>query len=340
MDDAGGGQRGLRAASSVELEELLRRSWSVRPLGPDSDLGGSSNLNLLVGDGLTRYVARVYRPFVTAERLAVIQAVRRRLSDGGLPVVESIPTLEGHPWSVLDDRLVEVEPFVASTGRMHDMTSVTAGLQLLGRIHAIVGNGEMRDQSTRPQFANCLAIEDAITSVRRGTNRIRGWNPTRIEADLADTADWIAQQLVELESRIEGGRQAQFAHGDYWDNNVLFDKGRVVLITDFDFSGCRPRVDDISLTLYFVSLDITDLIEDQEPLDALIRAYDSGAEEPLSEEERRRLPLAMARQALWSIGVWVALLDDEAAARRHLAGSARALRWSRRLTGTLAAGRA
>jgi hypothetical protein len=40
----------------------------------------------------------------------------------------------------------------------------------------------------------------------------------------------------------------------------------------------------------------------------------------------------MARQPLWSISVWVALLDDQDAARRHLAVTAPELEWALQLT--------
>ncbi len=52
----------------------------------------------------------------------------------------------------------------------------------------------------------------------------------------------------------------------------------------------------------------------------LVDAYDTGLDEPLTPAERAALPLAIARQPLWGIGGWVALLDDEQAARRHAAG--------------------
>ncbi len=40
----------------------------------------------------------------------------------------------------------------------------------------------------------------------------------------------------------------------------------------------------------------------------------------------------MARQPLWSIAVWVALLDDQATARRHLAATAPELTWALQFT--------
>jgi hypothetical protein len=43
---------------------------------------------------------------------------------------------------------------------------------------------------------------------------------------------------------------------------------------------------------------------------------DSGLDDPLTHPERAALPLAMARQPLWAVGRWIALLDDESRARR------------------------
>src|SRR4051812_2270569 len=50
-----------------------------------TDLGGSSNLNLLLREGNRRWVVRVYRPWVTASRLGAIQQARRQLASGGVP---------------------------------------------------------------------------------------------------------------------------------------------------------------------------------------------------------------------------------------------------------------
>lgn len=109
----------------------------------------------------------------------------------------------------------------------------------------------------------------------------------------------------------------QLVHGDFWDNNVLFRDGRIVLVTDFDFMGERARVDDLALTLYFAD---SSLGQEEDGvriarLRRLVDAYDSGLDLPLTTAERAALPLAIARQTLWAIGGWLAKLDDEQAAR-------------------------
>ena len=47
----------------------------------------------------------------------------------------------------------------------------------------------------------------------------------------------------------------------------------------------------------------------------LVDAYDTGLDIPLTTAERAALPWTIARQPLWAIGGWLAMLDDEKTAR-------------------------
>jgi homoserine kinase type II len=59
-----------------------------------------------------------------------------------------------------------------------------------------------------------------------------------------------------------------------------------------------------------------------------VDAYDSGLDHPLTPRERAALPLALARQPLWWVGRWLALLDDEELARQGLAEMAADVGWA------------
>ena len=81
--------------------------------------------------------------------------------------------------------------------------------------------------------------------------------------------------------------------------------------------GERPRIDNLALTLYFTCLKFLEhpLSDDYlQRVSSLVTAYDSGLDHPLTSEERAALPLAIIRQPLWSVGGWVALLDEETSA--------------------------
>jgi len=342
-DNAGGGQRGLRATPSDRLLVAVNEAYGIA-CGPALvDLGGSSNLNLLVGAGADRSVVRVYRPYVTADRLQAIQGVRRALARAGVPCAPLVWTRDGHPWLAFEHRLVEVERYVAWDAAMDTWERLETGMTLLGRLHTILRDVAVGIPGTMPRFANYLDAATALDRTRAGTRRIRAWHPSADERELAVEAEALAAAVSRAEQPVAPHLPRQLVHGDFWDNNVLFRDRHIVCVADFDFMGARPRIDDLALTLYFTCLQyFEDPVSDQQLRQPgrLLDAYDAGSDTPLSPTERAALPLALARQPLWSIGGWVAVLDDEAAARRHLAGMTAGVRWARRLLNELGRWRA
>lgn len=330
-DDAGNGLRGLRATPSPRLLEVLRERYGLDGTDEARDLGGSSCLNLLVVAGGDRYVARVYRPYVSASRLDAIQLVRRELAAGGIPCPQGVPTREGEPWTVIDGRLVEVEVFVERDEDMDSWERLELGLPWLGRIHSLLRAVQVSSEGRAPLFANHIEPSDTLDWTRRGTRRVRGWGPSRDELRLVEAAEELAQRVAEAERDVVSSLRRQLVHGDFWDNNVFFRDGRLVLVTDFDFMGERARIDDLALTLYYTNSTFSeDPVSDDRisRLRRLVDAYDRGLDEPLTSDERAALPLALARQPLWAVGRWLALLDDEERARRLAAEMAWDVEWA------------
>jgi Ser/Thr protein kinase RdoA (MazF antagonist) len=330
-DNAGNGLRGLRATPSPRLLELLRERYGLDGIDAARDLGGSSNLNLLVAAGGSRCVARVYRPYVSTARLEAIQQVRRVLADGGVPSAQLVPTRDGEPWTVIDGRLVEVEVFVERDENMDSWERLELGLPWLGRIHSLLRGVQVNPEGRTPLFANHVEPFDALEWTRRGARRVRGWGPSRAELRLVEAAEELARRVAAAERDVVSAVPRQMAHGDFWDNNVFFREGRVVLVTDFDFMGERARIDDLALTLYYTNSTFSEdpvSAERAGRLRRLVDAYDRGLDEPLTSVERAALPLAIARQPLWWVGRWLALLDDEEEARRGLAGMSGDVGWA------------
>ncbi|QYR22296.1 phosphotransferase [Paenibacillus sp. sptzw28] len=328
-DNAGGGLRGVRAQPSAELSQAVHDSYGINSFTNSIDLGGSSSLNLLVIDDRRRYVIRVYRPYVTEARLADIQLARWELNVHGVPSSEVLPTLDGRQWITFEGRLVEVEKYVESDANMDSWEHLMMGLPILGRVHTILRGIPFSTEGRNPLFANHIEPQKAIGMTMQGTERIRGWGPSADSLKLADAAEELAHLVSAGERELVPMLPRQVVHGDYWHNNVFFLDGRVALISDFDFMGERARIDDLALTLYYFACSGEPVSEQQlGKLRNLIDAYDQGLDERLTSAERSALPLAIARQPLWSIGGWIALLDDEEAARRHAAGMLGEVEWA------------
>ena len=318
-----------RARASPRLFAALQNHYGLLDGNRARDLGGSSNLNLLLSAEGHRYVVRVYRPWVTTARLDDMQRVRRHLAHGGVPCVPPLSTRSGASWIRVDERLVEVEPYVEHEAKMDSWPRLAAGLPLLGRLHALLRPLAVSVAGREPPAANYLAPSDVLPPTLRGIRRLRQWAASPDALSLAAAAEELAQLVHAAERRIARLPQ-QLVHGDYWDNNVLFRAGQVVLITDFDFMGERARIDDLALTLYYTNSTFAeDPTSDERVrrLRALVDAYDSDTDAPLTHAEREALPVALARTPLAFIAM-IAVVDSEEGARRLAAEMTPDIAWA------------
>jgi Ser/Thr protein kinase RdoA (MazF antagonist) len=318
-----------RAEVSPGLFEALSDWYGLARVEGTRDLGGSSNLNLLLDENGRRWVVRVYRPWVTESRLGAIQHVRRHLAAGGVSCAPPLRTLDGEGWIVVDGRLVEVEPYVAHDAEMDSWERIEAGLPLLGRIHTLLGSLEVSADGRTAPASNHIEPEEVLPGVLRGTERIRRWDASRVERQVAEEAEELAALVAQAEQRV-GERRRQLVHGDYWDNNVLFRGGRIVQVADLDFMGERARVDDLALTLYYTNSTFSDDRASERRaavLRTLVDAYDSGLEERLTGAERAALPVALARTPLCFIAM-IPSVDSERGARKLAAEMPDDLVWA------------
>lgn len=168
---------------------------------------------------------------------------------------------------------------------------------------------------------------------QRAADRIRSWGAAQELTDFADIAVGLATRLQAMEKQYVGTLPWQLVHGDFWDNNVFFRDGNVVLVTDLDFMGVRPRIDDLALTLYYTNSSFSD---DQlsrkriQRLKCLVDAYDSRLAEPLTLTERSVLPLAIVRTPLFMMR-YIALMESYAVAAQPMAATLPDLRLGMKL---------
>jgi len=327
--DAGGGLRGSRAELTKELAELLADEYGFGKSAEYIDIGGSSSLNLRVETGKNRYVARVYRPYVTPKRLDDILLIRKKMDRNGIPFSKTFPNKTGQDYLVWNDRLVEVEYFAKNDGIMDTLEKLEHALPLFGKITSVLGGIKNSSPDTKnPHFANHMDFGQITEMTQKGCERILSWNPAKSEREVVYGSKMLCEKVAIAGEKIFDELPIQLAHGDFWDNNVLFDGGKIALVTDLDFMGERRRVEDIALTLYFSHISESfckseDMSAERAiELKQLLDIYESGLETPLTDTEKAAMPIAIALQALWGIGGWVVLLDDDGAARDHASGMA------------------
>ncbi len=229
-----------------------------------------------------------------------------------------MPARDGARSARAGGRLVEVERFVPQDGRMNTPQRLARGLPILGRIHTLLADVvDVSPAGLAVEFANHIEPGDVLPATRTGTARIKRWHPTPSERRMAGEAERLAELVAAGEAALAAGLPRQLVHGDFWDDNVFFRGQSPVFVADFGFMAERARIDDLALTLYYADteLGLTTSGDRIAALRPLVRAYASGLGSPLTDAEREALPWAIARQPLWGIGGWVALLDDEHTAR-------------------------
>lgn len=324
VDDAGKGGRGPKPSLTTQVAEAVADEWGLATADARA-LGGSTGLNLQAWAAHGPVVVRVHRRHVSTSRVEALQLAREVAFEAGAPVALPVLGRHGRRTRIVDNCAIEVERFIDSDARMDTLDRIATAMPALAHLHDVLAAAELPDPADDLRFANYLPPGDAGRRVAAGAARIRRIYPRLVVT--ADAAEALAERLDET-STAAPPMPSQWCHGDFWDNNVLFRHEKVVLVTDFGFMNRRPRIEDLALTLYFTLWDLhaAGHPDPMRRLAALAEAYDRGTLRPLRQVERDALPLAIARQPLWSVGVWAAELDDPRAVVAHLRGHGAALR--------------
>ena len=318
-----------RPQVTPDLLHVLRAQYGLRWDGDPVDLGGSNNLNLHLPGTDGGWVARVYCPWTSPDRLRAIQLVRSVLVAAGLPFADTVPARAGQRWIAFDGRVVEVERYVAGDN-MDTGAGLLQGMRVLGEIHDVLAGIDAPSAARVAPLPNHVEANRALAWTRQGTATIRAGNPSAADLHAAHVADCVATELADAEPALAGNLPRQLVHGDFWDNNVLFRDGEIVLLLDLDFMGERPRIDDLALTLYYANSTYGNGYTTPDRiamLGELVDSYDRGLAHPLTTAERTALPYAVARTVLCFVGM-LAFIQVPVARDNLLREIAPDLQWS------------
>lgn len=250
------------------------------------DIGGEFNLNLRIATE-PPVVLRVHRPWVRRGRVAGLRRLRERLGGTHVRIPQPI-RIDGRDLLRVADRWAEIEEFIDHVQPPDGKDSSLRLFEELGRVHTAL------KAVWDPSLPEPLDDHRTLGQLRHSI----GFTRRRLGPDSEPVVHRMRCLTGEL-SKLRGEVELPHApiHGDYKLGNVgeLADGSWVTF--DLDFARVRERVYDIAASLHhFIAAQDGASHHDVAPFEPrrLLDAYESTAPEPLTPDERRWLPGALA----------------------------------------------
>ena len=243
-----------------------------------ADIGGGFNLNLRI-DAEPPVVLQVHRPWVRRGRVAGLRRLRERLQRTQVRVARPIP-ISGCDLLRVADRWAELEEFIDHVQPRADEDSYVRLFEELGRVHTAL------KAVWEPSPPEPLDDHRTFGQLRYSVGFTRRRLGPRSEP-VVHRMRQLTGELSELRKEVE--LPCTPIHGDYKLGNAgeLSDGSWVTF--DPDFARVRERLYDIAASLHHVAQG-GELLEPRRLLDA----YEGTAPEPLTRDEHRWLPGAVA----------------------------------------------
>jgi Ser/Thr protein kinase RdoA (MazF antagonist) len=243
-----------------------------------ADIGGAFNLNVRI-DAEPPVVLRVHRPWVRRGRVAGLRRLRERLQRTQVRVARPIP-ISGCDLVRVADRWAELEEFVDHVQPPGDEDSCVRLFEELGRLHAAL------EAVWEPSPPEPLDDHRTFGQVRYSVGFTRRRLGPRSEP-VVHRMRQLTRELSELRNEVE--LPCAPIHGDYRLANAGELPDGSWATFDLDFARVRER-------LYDVAGSLNHVVQSGEWLETrrLLDAYESTAPEPLTRDEHRWLPGALA----------------------------------------------
>jgi Ser/Thr protein kinase RdoA (MazF antagonist) len=251
-----------------------------------ADLGGAFNLNVRIDAG-PPVVLRVHRPWVRRGRVAGLRRLRERLQRTQVRVARPI-RISGCDLVRVDGRWAELEEFIDHVQPRADEDSYVRLFEELGHLHTTLkavweaGPPEpLDDHRTFGQLRYSVGFTRRRLGPRSGPVVLR--------------MRQLTGELSKLRKEVE--LPCAPIHGDYKLSNVGEMSDGSWATFDLDLARVRERLYDIAGSLNHVAHGGPDgLGQPVELLELrrLLDAYESTAPEPLTRDEHRWLPGALA----------------------------------------------
>ena len=242
------------------------------------DIGGVFNLNVRI-HAEPPVVLRVHRPWPRRGRVTGLRRLRERLQQTQVRVARPMPIL-GRDVVRVGDRWAELEEFIDHVQPPAGEASCVRLLEELGRVHAAL------EAAWEPGPPEPLDDHRTLGQLRYSVGFTRRRLGPRSEPVVRRMRQ-LTGQLAKLRKDVE--LPCAPIHGDYKLENAGELSDGSWASFDFDFARVRERLYDVAGTLNHIAQSG----ESVEPRQ-LLAAYESTAPEPLTRDEHRWLPGALA----------------------------------------------
>lgn len=243
-----------------------------------ADIGGGFNLNVRI-DVEPPVVLRVHRPWVHRGRVAGLRRLRERLQRTQIRVARPIPIC-GRDLLRVGNRWAELEEFIDHVQPRVDEDSCVRLFEELGHLHTAL------NAAWEPGPPEPLDDHRTFGQLRYSIGFTRRRLGPRSEPVVQRMRE-LSRELSRLRKEVE--LPCAPIHGDYKLGNVGELPDGSWATFDLDFARPRERLYDIAASLNHIAQS-GDLPEPRRLLDA----YEGTAPEPLTRDEHRWLPGALA----------------------------------------------
>lgn len=235
------------------------------------------------------------------QHVAFAHAIQDYLAERSFPLPHLINTRKSKDALLrIRDGVYELFEYIDSQPYDSSLAAASEAGRMLGLFHRLIANCPATPPSEPATFHNAPHV---VSTFKKTAELLLSLPSAKgRERDIVETLKGLREIYKDAAARVEemglSRWASQIIHGDWHPGNMLFDKGRVVAVIDFDSARMGPRILDVAngvLQFSFISAD-RDLSKwearaDDNRARRFLRGYDTLMR--LSEMELKSVPLLM-----------------------------------------------
>jgi homoserine kinase type II len=239
------------------------RAWGFEaPEPPVAVPGGTLNWNFDVQTASGRFFLRCYRSNLESDRIAGEHRLLEWVETRGIPVAVPIRTVSGEELLLQGDERWALFPWMDGVnlerGRLSTAQATALG-EMHGRVQAVLAAHPESD-------AACLSMRwDKAQSIDLLNRLVAAGRERGVEAWITDGIERQRQLLKDTDIAPPerfSSLPCQLIHGDFHDQQVLFDGDHIRAVVDWEIWHTDPRAWEVVRSLAFSKLLDSPLLDD------------------------------------------------------------------------------